>query len=90
MSATVCGSFVNPMPFLRSLVGKWVNVKQKKGYEIRGRLVSCDCYINLQAYSMGSISSGLLELQHRLDFILVVVLNQKSSSKLKLSISGLK
>ncbi|PRD27853.1 UNVERIFIED_CONTAM: SmF [Trichonephila clavipes] len=48
MSATVCGSFVNPMPFLRSLVGKWVNVKQKKGYEIRGRLVSCDCYINLQ------------------------------------------
>ncbi|GFY77757.1 hypothetical protein TNIN_135261 [Trichonephila inaurata madagascariensis] len=40
--------YVNPKPFLVSLTGKWVHVKQRKGYEIRGKLAFFDRGINLQ------------------------------------------
>ncbi|GFR05463.1 small nuclear ribonucleoprotein F [Trichonephila clavata] len=46
--STVSVPIVNPKPFLRSLVGKWVNVKLKWGLEYRGRLVISDVYMNLQ------------------------------------------
>ncbi|GFQ83040.1 hypothetical protein TNCT_302561 [Trichonephila clavata] len=39
---------VNGMPFLESLVGKWVLVKIACGFEVKGRLVSFDTDANNQ------------------------------------------
>ncbi|GFQ79068.1 hypothetical protein TNCT_449371 [Trichonephila clavata] len=49
MSATVDNvPIVNPRPFLRSLVGKWVIMKLKWGLTLKGRLVISDQYVNIQ------------------------------------------
>ncbi|GFR07701.1 hypothetical protein TNCT_268051 [Trichonephila clavata] len=49
MSATINSvPIVNPRPFLRSLVGKWVIMKLKWGLTLKGRLVISDQYVNIQ------------------------------------------
>lgn len=38
---------INPRPFLDEVTGRWVSVKLKWGWELRGILKSSDAYMNL-------------------------------------------
>ncbi|GFU07034.1 hypothetical protein TNCV_2517431 [Trichonephila clavipes] len=39
---------VTPKPFMKNLIGKWVNVKLRWGLEYRARLALFDAYINVE------------------------------------------
>ncbi|KAI8867527.1 LSM-domain-containing protein [Ramicandelaber brevisporus] len=52
--------FVNPKPFLQSLVGKPVSVQLKWGHEYRGLLQSFDTYFNVLLANADEYKDGLL------------------------------
>ena len=54
-------NFVNPTPFLESLVGREVNVKLKWGREYKGILVSSDEYMNIQLAKCAEFFKGEFE-----------------------------
>lgn len=41
---------INPRPFLDEVTGRWVSVKLKWGWELRGILKSSDAYMNLHVF----------------------------------------
>ena len=41
---------VNPRPFLDDVTGRWIAVKLKWGWELRGILKSSDAYMNLHVF----------------------------------------
>ncbi|GFT01576.1 hypothetical protein TNCV_4204421 [Trichonephila clavipes] len=62
-------NIVNPKPFMKSLIGKWVNVKLKWGLEYRARLALFDAYMNVELELVQEVVEEIVE--GHLDSILV-------------------
>ncbi|GFY69634.1 hypothetical protein TNIN_233401 [Trichonephila inaurata madagascariensis] len=62
-------NIVNPRPFMKSLIGKWVNVKLKWGLDYRARLALFDGYMNVELELVQEVLQG--EVMGRLDKILL-------------------
>ncbi|GFY69638.1 small nuclear ribonucleoprotein F [Trichonephila inaurata madagascariensis] len=62
-------NIVNPRPFMKSLIGKWVNVKLKWGLDYRARLALFDGYMNVELELVEEVLLG--EVHGRLDKVLV-------------------
>lgn len=57
----MAASFLNPKPFLESLIGKEVIVRLKWGREYKGYLVSTDNFMNFQLSNTGEYFEGKFE-----------------------------